>query len=200
MNDMQKLIYGKKEEVAKKLPFASIAEMVAEAGSELDYIPALLGAAHEHGTNLAVLADLMSDDRVSFLQFLQDAGVEKLAHRQKFTNILGKGLREERIVITGEGTRGWGASKKSEGCCPTGESLIATVPDRCGYCFARPAGHPGPGKKLPPGKKLLCAPDARRSNIATENAKPRDGRNISLSAKGRRVIGLPIRKDDYSYA
>jgi len=181
---MQKLIYGKKEEVAKKLPFASIAEMVAEAGSELDYIPALLGAAHEHGTNLAVLADLMSDDRVSFLQFLQDAGVEKLAHRQKFTNILGKGLREERIVITGEGTRGWGASKKSEGCCPTGESLIATVPDRCGYCFARPAGHPGPGKKLPPGKKLLLCTRCKKIKYCNRECQTKGWTKHKLECKG----------------
>ena len=86
----------------EEAPFKSLRELLDDAGSDLAYIGDLIEA--QTNDPLPVLAARMGEDRSAFLDFIKGAGVQELAHRQRFCNALGKGVRTGRI------TKGWATS------------------------------------------------------------------------------------------
>ena len=88
----------KKPAEPQKPPFCDLAELLADANRDLEYITRLPPLTEKP---LAVLSAMIEEDRPAFLEFLKESGVESLAHRQALTNALSKGVREGRI------TRGW---------------------------------------------------------------------------------------------
>ncbi|KAL1526334.1 hypothetical protein AB1Y20_015048 [Prymnesium parvum] len=85
-------------------PYRDLQELLAHT-DDLMYAARLPRLAE---TPLPVLCAMIEEDRPAFLEFIKDAGMETLAHRQRLTNALSKGLREGRV------TRGWATPEPAQ--------------------------------------------------------------------------------------
>ena len=148
------------EDVARRAVAIHDAELLADAGSDIQYAAELSPLDEKP---LAVLCAMIEEDRPAFLEFLKVSGIENLSHRQRVTNALTKALREGRV------TRGWAkpVTPKWETQCahcgkPSSETVKLSICTRCKaikYCGAACQ------KAAWPKHKLVCKVCSRAYSV-----------------------------------
>jgi len=116
----------------------------------MSYVTSLIAAATDD--SLPVLAARMGEDRTTFMDFLKEAGMTDLGHRQRLCNALGRGVRLGRI------TKGWtGPAAESAECQVCGKRAGATIRlSTCTRCKAAKYCSVLCQKKAWPAHKSVC--------------------------------------------